>query len=89
MFAASAVVAVVALGLSAEPHSVVSRAAPAACRTAVAMAAPAAHGGIGAMSTWRPEGAHGTGFRFMPLDTMRNEPGPMMVRSCFLGGARA
>eukprot|EP00962_Isochrysis_galbana_P053680 scaffold25146_cov109-Isochrysis_galbana.AAC.2 len=63
----------------------------ASCRTARTPAASTARGagammtstaGIGKMgdTEWRPEGAHGTGYRFMPLDTVPNEPGPMLVR---------
>eukprot|EP00967_Tisochrysis_lutea_P028752 scaffold33539_cov19-Tisochrysis_lutea.AAC.1 len=41
------------------------------------MTAPA---GVGAPADteWRPEGSHGTGYRFMPLDTVSDEPGPML-----------
>jgi len=51
-------------------------------RTAAVMAAPAAGlEGLGPSghTNWRPEGSHGTGYRFMPLDTVSTEPGPMLV----------
>ena len=31
----------------------------------------------------RPDGAHGTGYRFMPMASMANEPGPALV--CIAG----
>jgi len=40
-------------------------------------------GGIGTHGSERPEGSHGTGFRFMPLDSMSSESSPVLM--CLAG----
>lgn len=54
---------------------------------AVVLTANAAHtperGGIGTYAGTRPEGSHGSGFRFMPMSTMPPEPSPVLV--CLAG----
>lgn len=69
----------VALGLTAGWRTVGPPASFTSRRAAAAMTSTA---GIGKMegTDWRPDGSHGTGYRFMPLDTVPNEPGPMLVR---------
>uniref|UniRef100_A0A7S2D8L0 Rubisco accumulation factor 1 C-terminal domain-containing protein n=1 Tax=Haptolina brevifila TaxID=156173 RepID=A0A7S2D8L0_9EUKA len=40
-------------------------------------------GGLSTLTTERPEGSHGTGYRFMPLSSMSKEPAPALV--CIAG----
>jgi len=48
-------------------------------RTAGAVMVVGAADIVGEVDNWRPEGGHGTGNRFMPLDTVAMGPGPMLM----------